>query len=90
MAKIIKTRVIFAIAAKYPQISPNANGSAGVRLKKPETPAGLTRQITALEADLANTSVAPAQTPKGGMQRLERARKANVVTNLKNKRTRLG
>lgn len=61
-----------------------------MRLKKPETPVGLTRQITALEADLANTSVAAAQTPKGGMQRLERARKANVVTNLKNKRTRLG
>ncbi len=88
-AKIIKTRVIFGIAAKYAQRSPNANGGAGVRLKKPETAAGLTRQIQALEGHLAKTEAEPPKTPKGGMERLERAHKREAVKKLKNRRTNI-
>ncbi len=65
------------------------DSGAGVRLAKRETTAGLTRQIDAIEAHLANTSHEPPQTPKGGMERLERARKGDAVTKLKNKRTKL-
>jgi transcriptional regulator with XRE-family HTH domain len=65
------------------------DGGAGVRLKRADTAAGLTRKIEALEADLATTSAEPPQTPKGGMQRLERAHKANAVKKLKNRRTKL-
>ncbi len=65
------------------------DSGAGVRLAKRETTAGLTRQIDAIEAHLAKTSSEPPQTPKGGMERLERARKGDAVTKLKNKRTKL-
>ncbi len=61
----------------------------GVRLRRPETAVDLTRKITAMEADIATTEAEPPKTPKGGMQRLERAHKREVVTKLKNKWTRL-
>ncbi len=65
------------------------DGGAGVRLKKPETAADLTRKIDTIEADLDKTKGPSARTPAGGMRTLERARKANVVTKLKNRRTGL-
>ena len=64
-------------------------GGAGVRLKAVESAVDLTHKIAALEADVAMTEAEPAKTPKGGMQRLERARKREAVTKLKNKRTKL-
>ena len=66
------------------------DGGAGVRLKKPESAADLTHRIDTIEDDLAKSRGPSAQTPAGGMRTLERARKANVVTKLKNRRTRLG
>jgi transcriptional regulator with XRE-family HTH domain len=65
------------------------DGGAGVRLKAVEGAADLTREIKAIEADLAMTEAEPAKTPKGGMQRLERAHKREAVTKLKNRRTKL-
>ncbi len=70
-------------------VSAGKDGGAGVRLMSQETAANLTREITALEADLANTSGEPPKSPTGGMQRLERAHKREAVTKLKNKRVRL-
>lgn len=67
----------------------NDEGGAGVRLMTPESTADLTRKINTIEDDLAKSSGPSAQTPAGGMRTLERARKANVVTKLKNRRTKL-
>ncbi len=66
-----------------------ADGGAGVRLVTPEITADLTRKIDTIEDDLAESKGPSAQTPAGGMRTLERARKANVVTKLKNRRTKL-
>jgi transcriptional regulator with XRE-family HTH domain len=65
------------------------DGGAGVRLKAVESDEGLTHKINTLEADLAKTASEPPKTPKGGMQRLERAHKREAVTKLKNRRTKL-
>ncbi len=65
------------------------DGCAGVRLKKPETAAGLTRQIDAIEADLAMSKGPSAQTPAGGMRTIERAYKREAVKSLKNRRTKI-
>lgn len=65
------------------------DGGAGVRLKKPETAANLTRRIDAMEADLAKSTGLSAQTPAGGMRTLERAYKREAVKKLKNRRTKL-
>ena len=64
-------------------------GGAGVRLKRLENAADLTRKIDTIEADLAKSAGPSAQTPAGGMRTLERARKANAVVKLKNKRSKL-
>lgn len=70
-------------------VAENGEGP-GVRLRKrTETVAGLTREIKAMEADLASAGSAPPQTPAGGMRTLERAHKREAVTKLKNKRTKL-
>lgn len=61
----------------------------GVTLKAVETQAGLTRRITAIEADLAETAGEMPATPQGGMQRLDRARKREAVKKLKNRRSKL-
>jgi transcriptional regulator with XRE-family HTH domain len=70
-------------------VAENGEGP-GVRLKKKlENSAELTQRIEVLEHDIAKTDPEPPKTPAGGMQRLERARKVNVVKKLKNKRTKL-
>ncbi len=73
--------VVFTAAGK--------DGGPGVRLRPKETAADLTRQIEALKGHLARTEAEPPKTPKGGMQRLERAHKRNIVAKLKNRRTKL-
>ncbi len=65
------------------------DGGAGVRLKKPETAADLTRRIDTIEDDLAKSKGPSAQTPAGGMRTLERAYKREAVKKLKNRRTKL-
>lgn len=70
-------------------VAENGEGP-GVRLRKrPESAAELTRQIDVIEDDLAETEGPSAQTPAGGMQRLERAHKREAVKKLKNRRTKL-
>jgi transcriptional regulator with XRE-family HTH domain len=70
-------------------VAENGEGP-GVRLRKrQDNAAELTHRIDTIEDDLAKSKGPSAQTPAGGMQRLERAHKANVVTKLKNRRTKL-
>jgi transcriptional regulator with XRE-family HTH domain len=64
-------------------------GGAGVRLKRLESAADLTRKIDTIEADLAKSTGPSAKTPAGGMRTLERAYKREAVKKLKNRRTRL-
>ncbi len=51
--------------------------------------AGVSDYGEVIREPLAMTEAEPTKTPKGGMQRLERAHKAEAVTKLKNKRTTL-
>lgn len=70
-------------------VAENGEGP-GVRLRKrPENAASLSREIKALEGDLASAGSVPPKTPKGGMQRLESAHKREAVKKLKNRRTKL-
>jgi hypothetical protein len=49
----------------------------------------LTNEIEALEGQLARPEPELPPSPEAGMRQLERARKQNVVTKLKNRRTKL-
>lgn len=70
---------------------PENGEGPGVRLRKTQDNAAeLTQRIDTIEDDLAKSEGPSEQTPAGGMRTLERAHKENVVTKLKNRRTRLG
>ena len=63
-------------------------GGPGVRLHM--TPnEDLTDEIKALEGQLARPDPGLQPSPEAGMHQLEKARKQNVVTKLKNRRTKL-
>jgi transcriptional regulator with XRE-family HTH domain len=65
-------------------------GGPGVRLSRvPADPADLDRKINEFEEHLAGTDLNAPPSPEAGMERLENARKQNVVTKLKNKRATL-
>jgi transcriptional regulator with XRE-family HTH domain len=63
-------------------------GGPGVRLHVTPNEA-LTDEIKALEGQLARPDPDLPPSPEAGMHQLERARKQNVVTKLKNRRTKL-
>jgi transcriptional regulator with XRE-family HTH domain len=65
-------------------------GGPGVRLQiAANTPEELSATIDAIEGQLAQPEPALQPSPEAGMRQLERARKQNVVTKLKNRRTKL-
>jgi transcriptional regulator with XRE-family HTH domain len=65
-------------------------GGPGVRLQiTANTPEELSATIDAIEGQLAQPEPALQPSPEAGMRQLERARKQNVVTKLKNRRTKL-
>jgi transcriptional regulator with XRE-family HTH domain len=70
-------------------VAENGEGP-GVRLRrKHEDHDEITRQIEAIEGELAKADEDAPQTPAGGMKRLERAHKRETVKKLKNKRMKL-
>lgn len=79
-----------ALEAAGVEFIPEGEAGPGVRLRsRTETHDELTRRIDAIREHLAaHDSDAPAS-PRRGMQLLEHARKQNIVTKLKNRRTKL-
>jgi hypothetical protein len=66
------------------------DGGPGVRLQiTANTSEELTDKIDAIEGQLARPEPALEPSPEAGMRQLERARKQNAVTKLKNRRTKL-